>query len=73
MGHTLHPPHARPDVELPDLPDAMEDLADFEWPESGPSRQRFVASEVRLGPKAIAAMTGALATSLLSASPRQHC
>jgi hypothetical protein len=68
MGHTRHPPHARPDVELPELPDALDDL-DFEWPESGPSRQRSALSDATLGPKAIAAMTGALSTSLLSASP----
>ncbi|BEI86134.1 hypothetical protein CcaverHIS002_0604210 [Cutaneotrichosporon cavernicola] len=67
MGHILHPPrtpHPHPDVEVPDLPDIMEDM-DFEWPEAGPSRQRSALSDATLGPKAIAAMTGAVTTSLL--------
>lgn len=48
----------------------MEDLApELEWPEAGPSTtaiERSALSDRTLGPKAIAAMTGASATSLLS-------
>lgn len=68
MGYPHHPP--RPDLEFSELPDAVEDLApNLEWPEAGPSTgvERSALSDRTLGPKAIAAMTGALTTSLLSA------
>lgn len=69
MGYSSN--HPRPDLEDPILPDAVEDLTpEFEWPEAGPSKaggaQRSALSDQTLGPKAIAAMTGALTTSLLS-------
>lgn len=60
MGH--------PDLEIPGLPDASEDLSqDFDWPEAGPSKPAANSGIVGpVGAKAIAAMTGAMTTSLLS-------
>lgn len=77
------PPAAHPDLENPELPDAGEDLA---WGErqaeahAGPSRLSPAEGEKRkispFGAKAVAAMMGAVSTSLLSewraASPRSR-
>lgn len=69
--HPLPPPPAQhPDLENPELPDAGEDLA---WGERqgeaesrpGPSSPRKISP---FGAKAVAAMMGAVSTSLLSES-----
>lgn len=52
------------DLEQPLVPDLNETLAEeYDWPESGPSK---MPAAPNLYPKAVAAMTGAMATSLLS-------
>lgn len=51
------------DLEQPMLPDLNESLAELEWPEAGSSK---MPAPPNLYPKAVAAMTGAMATSLLS-------
>ncbi len=62
------------DLTYPTLPDARDmdrsarpDAGDFEWPEAGPSEPS--KRKPKLGPsgaKVVAAMTGAMTTSLLS-------
>ncbi len=56
-----------PDVEdLHQLPRRPVDAADFEWPESGPSEPKNTAKVGPFKAKVVAAMTGAMTTSLLS-------
>ncbi|WOO82854.1 Mitochondrial carrier protein MTM1 [Vanrija pseudolonga] len=65
----------RPDLDIPLLPDAQEDLGgEYEWPEAGPSKRPLQSSAApdrggggvdAFTAKAAAAMTGAMATSLL--------
>ncbi|KAK4685168.1 hypothetical protein P7C73_g4993, partial [Tremellales sp. Uapishka_1] len=73
MVSLTRPSH--PDLIYPDLPDAEADiplgraraasLDDFEWPEAGPSGSGGEAKLGPLGSKAVAAITGAITTSLL--------